>query len=205
MSLIFIFFKAFVIGFSIAMPVGPIGLLCIKNTLSHGFKIGLAVGLGAALADSFYGFLAGGGLVLFSKFLLEYTNYIKIIGGIFLIYLGVKEIKNYKEISRKAANIKTSHFFKTTSTVFLLTLANPATIIAFIAIFAAIGAADSAASGAGLAAMILGVFCGSLIWWIILSSAVTKIKHKISENIMKKIKIFSGIILCAFGVYAVFL
>ena len=202
MSLFPIFLKAFIIGFSIAMPVGPIGLLCIKNTLSHGFKIGFAVGLGAALADSFYGFLAGGGLALISKFLIDYAFYIKIIGGIFLIYLGVKEIKNYKEIPHKAANIKTSHFFKTIFTVLLLTLTNPATIISFIAIFAAIG--GSSVGGLGLVTMIIGVFLGSLFWWLILAGAVSKIKHKISDDLMKKIKLLSGFVLFTFGCYALF-
>lgn len=198
-----IFLKAFIIGFSIAMPVGPIGLLCIKNTLSHGFKIGFAAGLGAALADSFYGFLAGGGLVLFSQLLLDHVTHIKIIGGIFLIYLGLKEIINYKKISHKAASVKSSDFFKTMFTVLFLTLTNPATILSFVAIFAAIG--GSTVDGAGLATMILGVFFGSLFWWLILAGGVSRIKHKISENFMKKIKIFSGIILCTFGIYAVIL
>ena len=202
MSLFPIFLKAFIIGFSIAMPVGPIGLLCIKNTLSYGFKIGFAVGLGAALADSFYGFLAGGGLALISKFLIDYTFYIKIIGGLFLIYLGIKEIKSYKEIPNKAANIKASHFFKIVVTVLFLTLTNPATIISFIAIFAAIG--GSSVGGFGLVTMILGVFLGSLFWWLILAGGVSKIKHKISDNLMKKIKILSGFVLCSFGCYALF-
>jgi putative LysE/RhtB family amino acid efflux pump len=203
MSLFFIFLKAFIIGFSIAMPVGPIGLLCIKNTLSYGFKIGVAVGLGAALADSFYGFLAGGGLALISELLLDYITYIKIIGGIFLIYLGLKEIINYKKIPHQAADVKGSHFFKTIFTVLFLTLTNPATIISFVAIFAVIGGAST--DGSGLFTMILGVFFGSLCWWLILAGGVSKIKHKISENIMKIIKIFSGIILCGFGIYAVIL
>jgi putative LysE/RhtB family amino acid efflux pump len=202
MSLL-IFLKAFLIGFSIAMPVGPIGLLCIKNTLSYGFKTGFAVGLGAALADSFYGLLAGGGLALISKFLLDYTNYIKVIGGIFLIYLGIKEIRNYKKVPHNAAKIKDSHFFKTVFTVLFLTLTNPATIISFVAIFASIGGLT--VGGLGLITMIFGVFFGSLFWWLILAGGVTKIKHKISEKIMKIIKIFSGIILFGFGIYAVIL
>jgi len=199
MSLLAIFLKSLLIGFSIAMPVGPIGLLCIKNTLSRGFKIGCAVGLGAALADSFYGFLAGGGLAVFSKLLLDYISYIKISGGAFLIYLGVKEIKECGAIS-KVAHIKKSSFAKTILAVFFITLSSPATIIAYMAIFASLG--GYSAGGVGIFMMIFGVFVGSLFWWLILAGGVSLIKHKISENLMKKIKIFSGIILCAFGLYA---
>ena len=89
-----IFLKALIIGFSIAMPVGPIGMLCIKNTLSHGFRIGVATGFGAALADSCYGFMAGGGLAFLSHFLLSNSSIIKIIGSAILLYLGISEIKN---------------------------------------------------------------------------------------------------------------
>ena len=182
------------------MPVGPIGLLCIKNTLTHGFKIGFAVGLGAALADSFYGFLAGGGLAIFSGFLLDYSFQIKLVGAVALIYLGVKEIIEYKNSPSHAAEVKTSNFSKTILAVFFLTLTNPATIIAYLAIFTALG--GSSASGVGIFIMILGVFFGSLFWWLILAFSVSKIKHKISPDSMHKIKIFSGIILCAFGIYS---
>lgn len=183
------------------MPVGPIGLLCIKNTLAYGFRIGVAVGVGAALADSFYGFLAGGGLAILSKFLLDYVGSIKLVGGIFLIYLGVKEIMLCSDFSNKAAVVKTSYFNKTIFAVFFLTLSNPATIISFVAIFAAIGSSSS--GGVEIFFMIAGIFFGSLFWWLSLAALVVKIKHKISENMMKKIKIFSGIILCGFGIYAV--
>ena len=203
MSFIFIFLKAFLIGFSVAMPVGLIGLLCIKNTLSSGFKIGFAVGLGAALADSFYGLLAGGSLVLISKFLLDYTDSIKVIGGIFLIYLGIKEIRNYKKVPHNAIKTKDLHFFKTVFMVLLLTLTNPATIISFVAIFASIGGLKI--GGFELITMVFGVFLGSLFWWLILTGVITKIKHRISEKIMRIIKIFSGIILFAFGIYSVIL
>ena len=199
-----IFLKTFFIGFSIAMPIGPIGLLCIKNTLSHGFKVGFAVGLGAALADSFYGFLAGGGLAIISKLLLNHITYIKFIGGIFLIYLGAREIRTCfnrnHNISSKATNIKSHDFLRTVSTVFLLTLTNPATIISFVAIFATVG--NSSINNFEIFIMILGVFLGSLLWWLILAITVSRIKHKISEKLIMKIKIISGSFLIGFGGYA---
>ena len=199
--MLFVFLKALAIGFSIAMPVGPIGMLCIKNTLSHGFKIGVATGLGAAFADSFYGFLGGGGLAILSQFLLNYTNPIKISGGLALLLLGLNEIRTANNLSKHAAKINAKGFSKTTIASFFLTLSSPATIIAYVAVFAALG--GSVSQSGEILVMIFGVFCGSLFWWLILAGIVAKIKHKIPEKMMIKIKILSGLILSGFGAYAV--
>jgi threonine/homoserine/homoserine lactone efflux protein len=193
----YIFVKSFVIGFSIAAPVGPIGMLCIKNNLTHGFKIGLATGFGAACADSFYGFLAGGGLAFIAKFLLNYSLAIKFLGGSILLYLGLTEIKNARKISDSKIKIQTKGCFKAAATTFFLTLTNPATILSFLGIFATIGVVNLSESN--IALIVAGVFFGSLSWWIILSLITSSTRHKISEKFMKRIKIISGSILIGFG------
>jgi putative LysE/RhtB family amino acid efflux pump len=195
-----LFLKAFLIGFSIAMPVGPIGMLCIRNTLNQGFFIGLATGVGAALADSFYGFLAGGGLVFLSQFLLQYSLAIKILGSLILFYLGFSEILNAKKISAKKIESKKLNAIQTAIFTFFLTLTSPMTILAYVGIFAAVGGGDGGLSDIVL--MIFGVFCGSLMWWIILVGIVAKIRHKIDEIWIVRMKYFSGIILCFFGIYS---
>lgn len=197
-----IFLKAFIIGFSIAMPVGPIGMLCIKNSLAYGFRIGLAVGIGAACADSIYGFLAGGGLAVISQFLLNYSSIIKIIGSLILLYLGGMEIKNAAKTPGKEAAIKSKKFYKVIVATFFLTLTNPMTILSFIGVFAAIGGVNL--NGFSIAIMILGVFCGSLAWWMTLAGTTSIIRHKISHKLMTEIKIISGIILLGFGLYNLF-
>jgi len=182
------------------MPVGPIGMLCIKNTLSHGFRIGFATGLGAALADSCYGFIAGGGLAILSHFLLENSVALKIFGSAILIYLGIMEIKNSHAKIHEIQN-KKSGFLKNLFTTFLLTISNPMTILSFIGVFAALGKVGSNESDIFL--IILGVFCGSLLWWLILATSIAQIRHKISKELMAKIKILSGIILIGFGIYGI--
>jgi threonine/homoserine/homoserine lactone efflux protein len=199
--MLLIFLKAYIIGFSIAMPVGPIGMICIKNSL-RGFKLGFAVGVGAAFAHSLYGFLAGGGFAFISKFLLDYSSYLKIIGGLILIYLGIKEIIHNRNL-KKNKNIKSKKslgFKKTAISVFFITLTNPVTILSFVGIFASIGGANLKESDIIL--MIMGVFSGSISWWLILSTTVSTIRHKISENAMHIIKNISGLILIGFGVWA---
>ena len=195
--MIYIFLKALIIGFSLAMPVGPVGMLCIKDSLSHGFKIGISVGLGAAFADCFYGFIAAKGLAFISQLLLEYSSAIKIVGGAFLVYIGGVELKNAKKVPHLKAHINAKGPLKTIVSVFFLTLANPATIIIYIGIFASIGIAHL--TNVSIIIMVLGVFLGSLSWWLILSGMVSKIRHKVSKKFMIRVKTISGSILLCFG------
>lgn len=97
MSILAYFSQSFLIGFVIAASFGPIGMLCVRKTIEIGFAGALAVGLGAALADGFYGFIAGAGLTVISNFLLEKTDIIKLLGGLLLIYMAYKESKSNPE------------------------------------------------------------------------------------------------------------
>ncbi len=196
-----LFLKALIIGFSLAMPVGPIGMLCIKNTLAHGFKIGLAVGLGAALCDALYGFLAGGGLVFITEFLLKYSSLLQIVGSAILFYLGAIEIKNAK-IPSAEIKIQTHKFFKTILATFFIAAINPVMIMLLIGIFAAIGGGASIKGNIPL--LIIGVFIGSMSWWIFLATTTAIIRHKISAKFMARIKIISGLILIGFAIYGLF-
>src|SRR4030066_53855 len=86
------FYKGLVIGFSIAAPVGPIGILCIKRTLSSGRIVGLASGMGAATADALYGCVAAFGLTFISNFLIREQFILRLIGGGFFCFFGVKKV-----------------------------------------------------------------------------------------------------------------
>jgi len=135
MSTLILFFKAWTLGLAIAAPVGPIGLLCIRYSLTAGLKYGLAVGLGAALADSFYGVLVGGGLTLISGFLLDKVFYIKLIGGCLLLSLAIKEMKSESIINLENPSVAAKPIFTLIFTTLLLTLTNPMTIMSFIGVF----------------------------------------------------------------------
>ena len=191
--MLIVFLKALVIGFSIAMPVGPIGAMCIKNSLSNGFVMGFAVGLGAAFADSFYGLLAGGGLAFISQFLLDHLNGIKIVGGSILVYLGIKEIRLSKRVQLGVSELNINGFIRTSAKVFLLTLTNPATILLFVGIFASISNKVHL-DAIGVFIMVAGIFFGSLLWWLILSYTVSVVRHKISNRLMTKINMASPIL-----------
>lgn len=200
MSILIHLLEAWMIGIAIAAPVGPIGMLCIRKTLEIGLIGAIAVGLGAALADSAYGLVAALGLTAVSHFLLEKAVYIKLIGGVFLLYLAYKELKA-KPSSADVTVGKNKNMSKLTAEVFFLTLTNPATILSFIGIFASIG--GGATSTTEMFLLVIGIFLGSMTWWLFLGTLIIKIKHKLPESWIHRIRYLSAIILGGFGLWAV--
>src|SRR5688572_21388344 len=159
-----LFFKGMVIGFSIAAPVGPIGVLCIRRTLAEGRVTGLATGLGAAAADGLYGAIAAFGLTAISDLLVRQEIWLSLVGGLFLCYLGIKTLVTMPA-ERPAATKAGSSATAFISTL-ILTLTNPMTILSFVAVFAGLGLSAGAGSYASAALMVSGVFIGSAIWWL---------------------------------------
>lgn len=191
--------KAWLIGIAIAAPVGPIGMLCIRKTLEFGFFGAVAVGIGAAFADGVYGAIAATGLSVITQFLLKQAVILKIFGGLFLLILAYKEFK--RALCLNPATAKNVASFKLAIEVFFLTLSNPMTIIAFISIFASLNTGPTSAFEA--VSMVLGIILGSLTWWFILGGAVVKIKNKLPEKWLYRIKYITSIVLSGFGVIAV--
>ncbi|MDP1723892.1 MAG: LysE family transporter [Alphaproteobacteria bacterium] len=201
MSILFYLLKSWLIGVAIAAPVGPVGMLCIRKTLELGFIGTIAVGLGAALADSIYAFIAATGITSVSDFLLDNELYIKILGGIFLLFLAFKELKNSSKLPTEIHD-KGKKAVKLIYSVFFLTLTSPMTILSFIAIFASIGGSDI---NHNLSLwMVLGVSLGSLSWMLMLGFIITKTKHFLSETWIYRIRYVSAIILGGFGVWAIY-
>ncbi|MBS0289027.1 MAG: LysE family transporter [Proteobacteria bacterium] len=198
--MISLFIKGFLIGLSIAAPVGPIGVLCINRTLSAGLVVGLLSGLGAASADAIYGCIAGFGLVAVSKFLLSQQTIIQLVGGAFLLYLGIKTF--FASPQARAISDRATTLWQDFSSTLFLTLTNPATIISFIAIYTSLGIVERNANYMEALVIVLGVFLGSLAWWCILSSSISHIRHKLSEVVLMWNNRFSGLILIGFGFFS---
>lgn len=195
-----IFLKGFLLGFSIAAPVGPIGVLCIRRVLAEGRAAGFVSGLGAATADAFYGGIAGFGLAFISSFLIGQQFWFKLIGGGYLCYLGVKTFLS-KPADRAASATGTGLMGAYAST-FFLTLTNPATILSFVAVFAGLGIAGSGGDYASAATLVLGVFLGSALWWLLLTGGVSLFRDKFDARAMQWVNRISGAIIGAFGVLA---
>jgi threonine/homoserine/homoserine lactone efflux protein len=194
------FLRGLVIGFSIAAPVGPIGVLCIRRTLAEGPTSGLVSGLGAATADAIYGSIAGFGLTFISNFLISQQIWLRLIGGIFICYLGIKiflanpSVQTPSSRGKGLPNAYISTFF--------LTLTNPITILSFAAIFAGLGVGSANKDYFSAGVLVLGVFMGSALWWLILSKGVGMIGSKFNLQRLRLANRVSGLIIIAFGLIA---
>ena len=195
-----IFLKGLLLGFSIAAPVGPIGVLCIRRTLAEGRLVGFLSGLGAATADMLYGAIAAFGLSALQAMLVGQANWLRIIGGIFLIYLGAKTFLS--KPAEQAAQASRGGVFGAYLSTLLLTLTNPMTILSFIAIFA--GLQISSTSGGYLSPILLvtGVFCGSAAWWLTLSFFVGQVRGLLEAGWMVWVNRISGVVILSFGIVA---
>jgi len=193
-----LFLRGLLIGLSIAAPVGPIGVLCIRRTLAEGRVAGLVSGLGAATADMLFGCVAGFGLTFISGVLLEQQLWLRLVGGLFLCYLGVRTL-----LSRPAEVAATAQgkglLAAYTSTLFL-TATNPLTIFAFAAIYAGLGAAVGN-YGAALT-LVSGVFTGSVLWWLLLSGGVSLFRAKFDALSLLWVNRVSGVVIVGFGLFA---
>lgn len=196
-----LFLRGIVIGFSIAAPVGPIGILCIRRTLAAGRMAGLLSGLGAATADALYGCVAGFGLTVVSSFLVDQRTWIQLIGGAFLLLLGVKTLKSRP--AKNPAAAPGSGLAASYASTFLLTLTNPMTILAFAGIFAALGVVNTGGDFSAAALLVLGVFLGSAAWWLILSGGVGLVREKLNPAVLRWVNRVSGLVLVVFGAVAV--
>lgn len=158
-----------VIGLAIAAPVGPIGVLCIRRTITNGRVAGFISGLGAASADAVYGCIAAFGLTIVSSFLIEQQLWLHLIGSTFLLFLSFRIFVSQPSTKPALADGKglLSNFLST----FFLTITNPMTIISFVAIFTGLGLIDTSQSYLNAIHLVLGVFIGSVLWWFILSTA----------------------------------
>jgi threonine/homoserine/homoserine lactone efflux protein len=159
--------KGVAIGIVIALPVGPVGVLCVRRTVFEGPTYGFISGVGAATADTIFGVIAAAGLTFLRDWLLSYQDWFGAAGGVFLVIVGVRTLL-VPPIERETVPLSGERRFTAYFSTFALTITNPITILAFAAIFAKVGVAESAGIFT-LGMLVLGVFAGSLVWWFGLS------------------------------------
>lgn len=196
-SLISLFLKSALIGLSIAAPVGPIGLLCIQRTLDHGPRVGLATGLGAAVADALYGAIGAFGVTAVIALLNDARPLLASGGALFLLWLAWNAWHGAepRKAAQAAGGVKGWHAFGGT---FLLTMSNPATILSFIAVFSSLAGGMATASPAW---MIAGVFIGSAAWWFVLVGMVGRLRERLQARHLRWIRRGSALLLAGFAGY----
>ncbi len=194
------FIRGIIIGFAIAAPVGPIGVLCVQRTINRGTSFGFVSGLGAATADACYGIVAAFSVAAVFNFLSDHKIWFSLAGGLYLGYLGIKTFRSVPENQVETSNAMGR--LRAYLSIFFLTLTNPMTIFSFAAVFAGFGFGNTAGNYLNAATLVIGVFCGSAMWWLTLSGITGLIRHKFTATHLRWINRISGTIITGFGIYA---
>jgi threonine/homoserine/homoserine lactone efflux protein len=192
--------RGLALGFAIAAPVGPIGVLCIRRTLAQGRAAGLLSGLGAATADAFYGSVAAFGLTAISGLLVAQRTWLGLLGGAFLCILGARTFlaTPAAEPTQTPSDGLAASYLSTLA----LTLTNPMTILSFTAVFAGMGLGGGE-GGFAAALLVVGVFLGSAAWWLALSTGVSLLRGGFSAAGLRWVNRLSGLVIAAFGAGAI--
>lgn len=191
--------RGVVLGFGIAAPVGPIGVLCIRRTIADGRMAGFLSGMGAATADGVYGAIAAFGVTALMDALVGVSAWLRLLGGLYLCYLGLRTF--FAPPAASAAPARAGSLATAYAATCILTLTNPMTIISFVAIFAGVG---GAADGEAARNLVAGVFLGSALWWLLLSGGVGLVRERLPSTALRIINRASGVIILSFGLIALF-
>jgi threonine/homoserine/homoserine lactone efflux protein len=189
--------KSIGVGLAVAAPVGPMSLLCMRRTLTEGWRRGLATGAGIAVGDAIYAAVAGLGLAGVSAFVTANGRWLHLAAGLCLVWLGLIAFKP-KPAAEAAKVAVTGSPLAAFAQSILLTLTNPPTIIMFAAVFAAL-APKGGLNALDAAATVSGVLIGSLLWWLVVVAGVSLFRHAVGERVRRWIDFGAGVFLTAFG------
>lgn len=191
-------FKGIIVGLIVAVPVGPIGVLCLCRTLTEGRLHGIVSGLGAATADAVYGFVAMFGISAISGLLVRGEIWFRLLAAIALGFLGFKLY--FSQPAKAVCSTEKRSLSGDYISTFFLTLTNPTTVLTFIAMFAALGAAAAKRSFIYGGELVLGVFIGSALWWLVLGSGLRIFDLQLNQDGMKKVRKVAGLIIAGLGI-----
>ena len=192
--------RGIIAGLMIAVPVGPVNVLCIRRTIGAGWRSGVTSGLGAAAADMLYGGIAGFSITLIIQFLVQEQFWIRFFGGILLVGIGIWYY--FKQPTPLNARIQDrASAYSDIRSTFLLTLTNPTTVLSFLALLAALGL-GSPRHWWLTVFLVGGIFCGSMVWWIVLSSIVNRFHDRFNDRALLLMNRIAGIAIGGFGVAA---
>ncbi|MCD7035629.1 LysE family translocator [Metabacillus sp. GX 13764] len=176
-----LFLKSIILGFSVSAPIGPIGLLCIQRVLQRGKVAGLLTGFGAVTANILYAAVAALGFSVISAFLLQQQAILKVLGTLFLLYIGVQTL--VRKPAKYAANLKGESLFQMYLSTLLLMIANPVTILNFTAMFSGIGFHQGEDTISTVFQLVGGVLIGAAFWWILLSCFVSIFRSRLTAHL----------------------
>lgn len=198
-----LFPRGLIIGVSVAAPVGPMAVLCIRRTIAYGRFTGLVSGAGIASADAIYGAIAAFGLTSISSFLVDLQDLVRLVGGAFLIYLGYRTLRSHAADVAGSVDAKGAAHAAAYLSTLGLTLTNPATILSFAAIFSGFGIASEGAGAGSATALVVGVFLGSCLWWLLLTGGTSLLRGWLTSGRLTWLNRVSGAVILVFGALAI--
>jgi threonine/homoserine/homoserine lactone efflux protein len=200
------FARGLALGLAVAAPVGPMSLLCMRQTLARGFWPGFVSGLGIATADGVYGAVAALGLVALTDLLIGQQPWLRIVGGLAMLWLGIGAVRARPAEARATVD-SGGGLIRSYAATFALTLMNPSTILSFAALFAGMGlgsgGGEASGSTVGPLALVAGVFVGSAAWWLVVTGGISVARTRLSTRIQRGITVAAGLALAGFGVLAI--
>lgn len=197
-----LFPRGVLIGLSVAIPVGPMALLCMRRTLAFGFGAGFTSGVGIATADAIYGAVAAFGLTSISTFLVDIQDWVRFGGGLFLLYFGIGTFRTRAMATDSNAMLRSAQHASAFVSTLGLTLTNPTTILSFAAIFSGFGIAAESMGASSASALVAGVFSGSVAWWLILVTGTGRLRGWLTPTRLTLINRACGVAIGAFGILA---
>ncbi len=191
--------RGIAIGFTIAAPIGPVGILCVKRALSHGRWAGIAAAMGAAFADSAFGAVVGLGIGTIPILLAQYQVPLRIIGGLFLLILGLRLLKNGTSAA-SGCQVDEGNWLKDCISSFIITITNPGTMLGVVGVFAALGPMGQVVALPDRIMLVGGIFLGSVLWWTVLSSIASALRNRITPKGVHRFGQVSGLVLLVLGI-----
>lgn len=193
-----ILFKGVMIGLAVAMPIGPLNVLCITRALQGGFKLAIPVLLGTSLADASYAIVAVLGLTSISGFLIEHQFWLRMIGGLVLLWMAIKAYRT-KHIAEKTFKTNKLSFIKDVLIVYGMTISSPLTIVSFAALFASLGMGAFEGSSSTPLFLVAGVMIGTSSWMMSITTISVLVRHKAGDGLLRKLNRIGAVVLLCFA------
>lgn len=196
----YLYLRGIAIGFAIAAPIGPVGLLCIRKALADGRVAAFVAGLGAALADTFFGAVVGLGLGAVSQFVSGHTDVLKVVGGLFMLGLGLHTWRAAAaSLDPEPEGTRGPGMVRDFLSTFVITISNPGTILGVVGVFAALGASARPQGMEDQVLLVAGIFTGSALWWAVLTELTIAIRARFTPERMRLFNHVSGALLMGLG------
>ena len=187
------------VGIVFSAPVGPVNILCVQRAFRGGFFSGLAAGLGAALADTFFAAVSAFGLTAISGFVEGHSTALQAIGGLFLVIFGLRIANAHPHLAENTP--EPASLVSTMAATFGMTITNPATVLGFLALFGSLGdLAPQQGDWLGAGTFVVGVAAGAVSWWFAAASLVALLRDRMTDDTLHRVNRFAGGLLILFGV-----